>query len=192
MTSVQRYRVTSSDESGNPYLTTFYQGATADPTAVADAIQAFFDAVKNYQSSGWTWVLESNYSVLQVEDGSLLSEAEVGVSVGGGGTDTSALLPRQVQGLVQWRTISIISRRLVRGKTFIPGLTQSASDHGSPASGFVLAMTTAGSAYLAAAPSPLVYSRPILHGPKAREGLVSDITSATAWDTFANLRSRRT
>lgn len=100
------------------------------------------------------------------------------------GLSTGDPLPLSTQGLIRWRTGFYAGGREVRGRTFIPGMTESNSTDGKPTTGLPGSLTGVAQSLVNDASSELVvYSR-----SKAASAAV---VSATCWDNWAVLRSRR-
>lgn len=99
-------------------------------------------------------------------------------------TASNTLLPRTTQALVRWRTGVYSNGREIRGRTFIPGLTQASNNQGRPSGGIVAQLTTLANALIADTDSVLgVYSK--------RNGALAVVNAASVWSEFAELRTRR-
>jgi hypothetical protein len=102
----------------------------------------------------------------------------------GTGGSVGDALPYATQGLVRLRTGFFVGGKEIRGRIFIPGLTETDSDIGVPSSFVVGAWNTAVAALIADANSVLlVYSRKHAAGEA--------VVSGSAWNKWAVLRSRR-
>lgn len=109
------------------------------------------------------------------------------------GTATDDPLPDVAMGLLRFQTGGIVNGHRVRGRTFIPGLTEASSTAGQvdPAA---LSDLTDAAVQLAAAGQMVVWSRPLKDsgGSTLRPGSAHPITASGAWGEFAVQRGRRT
>jgi hypothetical protein len=90
------------------------------------------------------------------------------------------------QGLIRWRTGVFIAGRELRGRTFIPGATESRSANGRPDSTYITTAETAAQDLLdnaALGAALVVYS--VTHRQ------VELVQSRSVWGQWAVLRSRR-
>lgn len=101
-------------------------------------------------------------------------------------TSSGTTVPAAAQGLIRLLTPDYIGSRRVRGKVFIPGIAVSnVTGDGLVGSTAQSAMTSAAVALTDAGLQ--IWSRPTAD----RIGSVHDVTSTSAWDQWAVLRSRR-
>lgn len=95
--------------------------------------------------------------------------------------------PVATQGLVQLRTGLYVAGREIRGRVFIPGSVDNADLAGSPNPSYTGALAAVFNTAIAdgqAGGTPLVVWSPT-------RGQAADVTTATAWNQWAVLRSRR-
>lgn len=95
--------------------------------------------------------------------------------------------PVATQGLVQLRTGTYVSGREIRGRVFIPGSIDNADLGGAPNPAYTSALAAVFNAAIAdglAGGTPLVVWSPT-------RGQAANVTTATAWNQWAVLRSRR-
>ena len=168
---------------GTPYLSTHYfnEGAGTAQQA-ADAVAAFWGAVDNFVNSACVWRVDN--AVYTVNSGSGLATG-ISTVVGGTGTGSGAgdMLPLASQGVVQWRTGTFVGGREIRGRTFIPGISETYSVN-APTSTVIAGVNTAAANLIADANSILdIYSK-VGHTETA-------VAAGTMWNQFAVLRSRR-
>lgn len=171
---------------GTPWYVNHYF-TNSDDTAGAEgataAVLAFWDAIDGLQANEVSGVVDSVVPVLSPVTGEIS-----GLLDGGGGVwqgdSAASLLPIASQGLIQWRTAVFVSGRELRGRTFIPGLSEDCLDaDGTLASGAITGFQAAATALIGADESFCIWSR--THGQAAI------VTSATFPDYFAVMRSRR-
>jgi hypothetical protein len=121
-------------------------------------------------------------------------------------TRTGSAMPPAVQGLVQWRTGVYSDGREIRGRTFLPALTQDLGSNGVPTAAYLTQMAAAVTALLGPTTRDLViWRRPRKARPQVgskgdpwylpaqsqRDGTAATVAAGTAWTKFAQLRSRR-
>lgn len=179
-----RVRTVFTGIQGSPWLSTMYFDSLGAGTAqqAVSAVGTFWGALDNFMGAGVAWATEAdvadiNSTTGQPED---VTSTTPSTGAGSGGAD---LLPAATQGLIQWRTGVFANGREVRGRTFIPGLMETAST-GGPSGTFASAAPTAAAALIADANSTLIiWSR--------ANSSFAPVTSGTLWTSFAVLRSRR-
>lgn len=99
------------------------------------------------------------------------------------GADSNDAVPNASMGLVRWRTGVYVSGREIRGRTFIPGITEQSVDANGNLSSTAISAIDAGSNLMAAGTDLCVYS--------PTRGSAAEVTTASTWSEFAVLRSRR-
>jgi len=187
-----RFRLGLSYEAGNPLVSTYYfDTLTADLADAASAISLLWDDLSPLLASALSWQLENEVAVINAADGSLVGyESTAGSFVGAGSSDANPL-PWATQGLIQWKTASIVNGQQVTGRTFIPGLTEDASTTGVPLPATITSIAAAVSTYLTGLAGFCVWSRPVTITGHERTGSEAPVTGAHVWNQFAVLRSRR-
>jgi len=172
--------------SGTPWLNTMYfQHVTEDQAAAnaaVAAVGAFWGAVDLRISTSVSWATEVDVVKMDVNGVQELSFAVTPAT--GTGAATGDMLPAVTQGLLRWRTGTFINGREVRGRTFIPGLSEAQATLGVMDSACAGTINTAAAALIADANSTLIIWSRLLT-------LSSTVSSGTAWNSFAVLRSRR-
>lgn len=184
MANMYRVRTVLTGVQGSPYLSTmfFQEGAGTAEQAVA-AVAAFWGAVDGVMHSDVTWDIEQDVEIVDDNTGQIQGVAATSGGTGVG-TVTGDILPPATQGLVRWRTGVFVAGREIRGKTFIPALTETAAISGQMANGTQTILEDAANALVGAAGANLcVWSR--------KNGLSEDVVSGSVWNQFAVLRSRR-
>lgn len=187
MVDLNRVRTVWTGVPGTPWYTNMYfltddtDGAASDQVSAVD--QFWTDLSGNIHADA-DWVVQGE--VIQIDETSgAITGARTVPSVPGSGVASGDLLPRATQGLVQWRTTTVVNGRFVRGHTFIPGLVESLNVAGGvPAAAFVTIMQNAGESLIDNVTLPLViWSK--------SGGTHGEVTAAAAWSEWASLRSRR-
>jgi len=149
-----------------------------------DTVKAFWDALKAKMTN--LLVIHIDPVVTQLDPVTLEPiglDTVTGYTINcSGSTDA---LPFQTQGCILWNTGVWIGGRQVRGKTYIPGITEAENDQpGVPGAGMLSAMATAAAAVVTPVDGvPVVASR--THG-----GAIP-ISAAQVSLKWALLRSRR-
>lgn len=180
-----RVRVGFSGIGGTPYLSTYYfngTGQTAANDAVA-AIGTFMGVVDNHQDTALTWRTDPQVVEINVLNGQATSSYATTV-VTSSGLINADNLPFVSQGLLQLRTGTYYNGREVRGRIFIPGLTDGANTNGTLATSVASPINGAAAALIAnGATEWVVYSR--------ANRVIQPVIAASCWDQFATLRTRR-
>lgn len=98
------------------------------------------------------------------------------------GQSADNALPWATQGLLRLRTGTYVGGREARGRLFVPGMTENISDQGRVTSTGQDILNAGGAALFAeGAATPVVISK----------GAAYPVTTITAWNQWASLRSRR-
>lgn len=177
-------------------VSTHYFLATAPPnTAQA---QALVDRVRDFWAQLKPAILSTNtYTVSGVCDdlnyGSGVLQTSITVtSRSDGGSGSGEQLPPANQALIRWETGQFINGKRFRGRTFIPGITETCSN-GAPTGVLLTAVPAAVTAIDPTNASfPLViWHRPLNPGPGGSGGDAKGVTSGALQGKFAVLRSRR-
>jgi hypothetical protein len=167
-------------------------GGTAQQAA--SAVATWMATMDDYMNTAYGWSTDNEIRTLDAADGSLTGVIPVTVSSGGGGSSGEPLDLLQTQ--VTWNTGAIIGGRLVKGRTFLPGVDESRNDStGRPINTMETQVNTACAALVANATSELV----VWHRPKWNEdrtvlesgGDTRVVTSGALNLKWAYLTSRR-
>ena len=169
---------------GQPWYNTlhFAGGTQTEADDAADAAHDFWNAFQPSFANGLT---------VQVQPEVISYDPTTGDPVGLFATSTPAItssgsgepLPWATMGLVRWRTGDFVEGREVRGRTFIPALTEGHNTSGRPASALLTIMQTAIDALIADTPTFQVYS--VAHRT------THAVVTGSPWSEWATLRSRR-
>lgn len=180
-----RVTITLTGYTGGPYINAMHFGNSGGETAqdAADAAGAFWAAIDNLFHNTLTWTTGSELESVNESTGQIISVQTI-TPVTGTGSDSSSPLPPANQMLCRWRTGNFIAGRELRGRTFIPGLTESSQSTGAPDAAWISGVNTAAAALIADADSSFgIYS------PTHNEFAAA--VSGSAWTKFAVLRKRR-
>lgn len=180
-----RYRVTHTGIAGTPYLSTFYfRLSGTNSAAAAAAVETFFTSTATRRYDELVSQGDNVMDILSPITGTLVGYAAVDtwqVSASGGG----AMGPYANQGLLRLSTNAVVGGRRVEGKMFLPAVRQGdISNDGLPVTAYRTDYDDA-SSVLVANPDVdwVVWSR--------KNGTQESVESATTWQNFAVLRSRR-
>lgn len=180
-----RVRTIFSGAGGTPYLSTmFFDGDDGgEAVSAVSAVATFWGVIDGSMDSELTWATDPDVAIIDPGTGQTIGILPVTPSSGGGGTLDDAL-PFTTQGLLRWRTGAYANGREIRGRTFIPALTELSLNDGVMASTTRDIITGAGQGLVDDANSTLVvWGR--------TSGSTAPVVTANCWDQFAVLRSRR-
>lgn len=182
---MMRVRTVFSGPQGTPWVNTLY--FAGDTQTIADAavadVGAFWGAVDALMNTGVTWATESEVEVVDEVTGNVTAVLVTTPQTGAGATVTE-LLPRIAQAVVRMRTGTFIGGREVRGRIFVPGLTELANTTGQVTAATLTTIQTAAQALMDSVNQQwVVWSR--------THGVARLISSVSVWSQFSYLGSRR-
>jgi hypothetical protein len=186
VTTLYRYTTTFTGATGAPwYNQLWFYGSGGSGQSAADAAGVFWGAIDNYMKSTVTWSGAPEIEEVLMETGELTGLIAVTPHTGTGGS-SAEMGPIGTQALIKWRTGVFLGGREVRGRTFVPGLSEDSNDPtGAVGVTTRTALDTAAAALISDASSVFgVYSRTNRAMYAAASG-----TTNTSWSF---LRSRRT
>lgn len=179
-----RVRTVFTGVQGSPWLNTlWFDQSTGTAQQAANAAAAFWGTVDNRMATNVLWATEAAVYRVDETTGQPTSVDQTTVS-SGAGSGSATQLPIQTQGLCRLRSGIFVGGREVRGRFYIPGLTENDNDLGAPNAG-VLAVVNPALTTLAAGTgySLSIFSR--VHGA------LYDVTSQEMWTTWSSLKTRR-
>lgn len=186
MATIRRIRTLWSGVAGTPWYTNmFFTRVVGTEDAAIEAVADFWNAMDLYIKSTVTWDVQEQIDLLDDVTGNLVG-TEGGTGISGAGSASDELLPPSNQMLVNWFTDAFAGGRRIRGKTYVPGLTQLGNEAGVPSALALSALGTAASQLIidTSSSGPLrVYSR--------RNARSDVVTNRGVYSQFAVLRSRR-
>lgn len=186
-----RVKTIFSYTTGAPWVSTMHftnLATQADADFCNVAVGTFWTAVKAYLNSSVTYTTDAAVQDVSQSTGALQGLFGVTPQTGTGAVATE-ILPVVNQGLVSWRTGHFTNGREVRGRTFIPGLTEAAATLGVVTAATKTGIEAAATALIGDVNTTLC----IWHrgAPGAGAGQVQAVTASAMWTKFAVLRSRR-
>lgn len=197
--TIARVRTIFGGVAGTPWYSNIYfadNGGTPVGQAGIDAVDALWTAVQSNIANNITWAVQGEVARLDETNGELTGVTN-GVVNAGVGTSAGDMLPFTTQLLGRQFTSAFVAGRRVRGRIFLPGLTEDANTDGAPIAGMITAWTAAQNALLTAMPNWCVWARPFDGDPDAtppkppRDGSLHLVSSVATSPTWAVLRSRR-
>ena len=143
----------------------FFGSGSVDAQACVDAVGDFLNTVKAHWNSSNVATIDPIVTNIDELTGDL--EGIVSTSPPGPftGTDSGDPIPPSSQGLVRWFTGQVANNHLIRGRTFMPAITENDSTLGKPTTGYITAVEAAADALIADADSELV----VWHRPTSVE-----------------------
>lgn len=167
---------------GSPWLSTFYFDSAfmATPGAAVATVANFFDALDPLMSNSVDWATLPE--VVRYTTPDTITDFFATEQIFGGGERAEDPLPTQTQGLIRWRTDTIVNNRRVLGHTYVPGATEVSSGiDGMPIPSYVTVLQNA--ADILVTSSLMIASRV--------GNVFAPVTSRDIWSNWAVLRGRR-
>lgn len=184
--AVRRVQVvwTGATVEGGGLSTFYFNDAVGTAAQNVSSVAAFLAGTEGSRSSGLAWATVADVATLNVGSGALESITATTPSTGVG-TASGDVLPMITQGLLRLVTSQIVNGRLLRGRLFLPGPVETVnSSAGAPLSGYLTDYNGDAATLVADANSDWsVWS--ITHG------VLASVQTATVWNKWASLRSRR-
>lgn len=168
---------------GQLVSTHYFDTAGGTATQAVTAVGAFWTALKSSIVDDLTYATDTAVFEIDEATGQPIGLQSVASSTAVC-TQSGDPLPFMTQAVCQWRTGTFINGREIRGRTFIPGMSETNATNGVPVAGLQTTVNTAAAALIADANSTLqVYSLTHHNAQPA--------VSGTMWSQFGVLRSRR-
>lgn len=180
---------------GTGMVSVHYFSDGAEPLVAVSAIRTFWAEVAVQCTTSTRFQVRGNGRVVAPETGNLVDFYSVAQPAATVGSQPGGPVADATQGLIQWRTGTVVDGREVRGRTFVPGLQSAALSNGN--------LSSQANGVLAAAAQNLVgdalgfgiWRRPRVVSPSqplpARPGSFEEVTAVSVWSEFAVLRRRR-
>lgn len=171
-----------------PKLTIMYFDPGADMQLVRSSWAAALNDISIRLSENISWTIDTEGRELNTETGQLEGFWSDNTTQSGSGDGVGDILPDATQALIRWGTTTVIDGRRLQGRTFLPGLTEDASEGGNlmavTASDIQEAMQTFVDVETI---SFRIWHRPV----NGAGGAVAPVRTATVWQEFAVQRGRR-
>lgn len=184
MALMYRVRTEFSGLTGAPYLSTMYfEAAASSAAAASERVAAWWNDVNALSYTDLLWNVLPDVDVVESTTGQIVG-VDAGTPDSGTGGASGEALPYATQALVRWRTGEYVGGREIRGRTFIPGIAELYSVQGQLSGSAETIINDAAQVLLTpTGPNLIIYSRARLQ--------FANVTSASVWNQFAVLRSRR-
>jgi hypothetical protein len=172
----------------NPKLSIMYIDDAADVGLARDNIAGLWNALEGFLSTSIAWRVAQDGKIMDSATGELTGFWTDTTPFVGEGLNESDPLPDATQLLVQWVTTEVVNGRRVRGRTFIPGMTEQHSERGNPSDDLVAGAAAGAQAMVTA----LLGNFVVWHRPtNGVGGSTAVVNVATVWDEWAVQRNRR-
>lgn len=167
------------------YSNLYFQGDTlSEATGAANAVQAFYLAIRGFQSNLFRAQVQSEVAVVDPTTGNTTDVLSVPAQPLISGAANAALLPPGAQAVVRFSTPLFRAGRRVQGRTNVPGWTTSANDPaGAPSAQLLGDLRTAAAALIADTNSVLVVYSPT-------GGVFGAVSGSSVLSRWGTLRSR--
>lgn len=171
---------------GSPFYTTHrgLQAGTLGAQGMADAWEDFLTAINSVTDNNLVAVIQPDVRVIESTTGetqAVLSITGATVSM----TSSADSLPKSTQFLCRWTTNVFTSGRQIRGRTFIPGQTETNNAiDGKPTGALVGQYQILGDAFISDCGGDFV-----IYSPTHRT--YAAVQACSPWTEWAELRSRR-
>jgi hypothetical protein len=183
---------------GAPYLNTlFFDELGGSSQNAANAVANFWGAVDAGLDSNLDWATLGEVATLNEVNGDILSITNVTTGSGSGAV-AGEVSPTVLQALISWSTGVPFDGRILRGRTFIPGIPEAALSDGVLQPSSVTLFQNAATALIGELNAQLsIWHRPIPPPDEEnpdrvqRDGAQADVGTAVVRNGFAVLRSRR-
>lgn len=146
-----RVRVTWTGPSAPLVSTHYFSPAVEDAaaaTAAHIAVATFWFAARAHIHLNFTYVVSPQVDRMLLT-GEIIGRLTAANAATASGTNAGDLMPTQNQGVVTWHTNSFVAGVEVRGRTFIPGPTETDNSGGNPVAAYLSDLAAAGAAMIA-------------------------------------------
>lgn len=181
-----RVRTLFTGVDGSPYYSNLYFPGTlsTDAQSRADAVRTFWFGLTTLLRTPMLATIDPFVPVISESTGEVTGGFTVTPPAQVGFTSTGAAMPPANQMLIRLSTPTYFAGRRLKGKLYIPGLTENTNDPGG-----VVSPTDRGTVLTALA--PLLTGANRLGVWSRKNGAFVQVDGASAWEKWAMLRSRR-
>lgn len=175
---------------GSFLRTIMYFSGTDEAAAAAAraAVGTLWGGYDGVMSNQYSWSVEPLVKVLNPITGGLVGEIVEPTPHGAPGAQAQQPVADATQVLFQWHTPLVVNRRLVRGRTYAPGLAQGSTTGGNLSGGVRAALVGVGVDFIDEADGTFgVWHRPT----NGVGGVHVEVTSHSVWSELAVQRRRR-
>lgn len=169
-------------------LTVMYFGLLNSADEQRAALADLWTSCTSVLNSATEWTIDTVGRSLDQQTGTLVTEWEdPTVHTGVGDPASQFALANQSSLLLRWGTGEVVNGRLLKGRTFVPGLGSAVSVTGDVDQAKVAPVIAGAAAFIAANVDFSVWHRPT----NGVGGLKHAATSSSVWTEFAAQRGRR-
>lgn len=161
-----------------------------DETSAATArtqLADFWTAVSAHLTEDTTWTIAQEGKTLDTASGQLTALWSDPVAYTADGIESLGPVANATQILFRWGTELIVSGRVLRGRTFVPGLVITGLGNGELEPSVFTSLALAASDFAASPSGLVVWHRPV----GGAGGVSSPVTIGSVWTELAVQRGRR-
>ena len=187
MAQLWRCKAVLTAPSGSPYFNQTYwvKSPGLDVRDSVSKYRTFWNDIKSYIQEDTIVQVSNEIDVVDIDTGNIIDVTTIDPVDAVLGTDSGQALPWATQGLARFVTGVYVSGRALRGRLFIPAITESNNVAGIPGSGMLSAVNGAITSMTSAGldASMAVYSR--------THHVAAPTVGGNMWNQWSILRSRR-
>jgi len=173
--------------SGSGKRSVFMFNTTSTAAAQRFSLSLFLGAIDAALSNQVTWTIETSGRVMDFATGTLTSLWTADVPYSGTGGTAGEPVADATQALVRWNTGEVVNGRILKGRTFIPGLAVGNLDDGNLGSALQALWQGYAQQLIDDEVGLSVWHRPVA----SSGGLLFNAAAASVWEELAVLRRRR-
>lgn len=130
MTELTRIRTVFTGVAGTPwYSNHYFEGGGGLASAYGASVGNFWDALGSIMHTSAAWEVETDAAIVESTTG-LIVDIDSWAGESGAGDVVTEPLPWANQAVINWHTGVFLQGRELRGKTFVPALTQAVNNSG--------------------------------------------------------------
>lgn len=201
--ALARIRTVFTGVAGTPWYSNLYflnDGGTSIAAQATNWVGAFWQSLDNQMLTGITWVTDPEVPTFNETNGKITKVDAVTPSSGAGSIATEPL-PYATQLLIRLITSAFVNGRRVRGRIFVPGLSEADNVSGLPSTTLRNLANSAASTLITSSASTLaIWARPYdaldkdgnpIPNKTPRLGSQHSVSQNQVWTQWSLLRSRR-
>lgn len=175
----------------SPKVSVMYFEGTDAPAAVGAVSDTknLWEFLKGGLTTSTSVAVSGEVRHIDEATGALLGVLTVTPPAPSQGTVSEPAAADATQYLLRWTTGQVVGGRLLRGRTFIPGVPLTSIQNGNVAATIKTSFDTDIASWLSATPGLVIWHRPKLIPASA--GVAHPVTGGTVWTEFGVQRGRR-
>jgi len=187
MTQLYKVSSTITNFTGAPYYSQLFFSKLPgiEPDSATAHVYTFWNSYKAYMGEQCNVIVDPLVYVIDLDTGNTVDAISTDPQSDVSGTDEGDALPTFTQGLARFNTGVWYAGRQLKGRMFLPGITESNNNSGVPAGGYV----TAVSEYIETLATPTLSVIPVVYS--RTHHVAAPMQGGTLWSKWATLRSRR-